>query len=574
MAKINLQLSLATVGISFVWIVTFSAAAEPNPDNRKSDNKKAESTGPSLLPILREASDLALEQDKSQHYWIERVLLHIAELQIQAADFDGALRSIRGSATGWHGNRGLMNLATSLARAGKRERAFEILFLIEKDPWWPADVLGDRVELEWIKHLIASGNLADAKQAIGVLKLTYYRPDALAHLAVANAKLNNGAQAKELFTQAVDAASSLKDEPECAAEALQKIADAQLTVRLNDNARETIRRLAETADLIKDPWAKASALWKAAVVVAKANDHPTAHRLFDRAIEAQKTPNGKDNGDALREIAAAQASVGYLDDALKTVKQNKRHFEHGDREAVLLEIAAGQAKMNDVEGAVRTALSVKRYLQYRDDSLHMIVDHLIAKRDFKTALTTAQEVANPSRQAAAILKVATAHAKSGDRKTATQVAAQIELIQSDDLPVLLGKQKQKFDYRHPRTWGVRYDDHSFFTGASHHFSTQRAAEVAAAAMELSLALGQQLDQSYAILFNEINTPEVVQVLARTHAASGNSGEALAWAKKIGSSGKVDSNDNSSEKLWAVERRIHALIGVAEGILDLLKKGEF
>jgi hypothetical protein len=41
--------------------------------------------------------------------------------------------------------------------------------------------------------------------------------------------------------------------------------------------------------------------------------------------------------------------------------------------------------------------------------------------------------------------------------------------------------------------------------------------------------------------------------------------ALAWAKTLGSS-KPNSNDD--RHAWAVQQRVHALVGVAEGILDL------
>jgi hypothetical protein len=97
-------------------------------------------------------------------------------------------------------------------------------------------------------------------------------------------------------------------------------------------------------------------------------------------------------------------------------------------------------------------------------------------------------------------------------------------------------------------------------------SIERAAEVAASAMALAQALGQQPAESYAILFSDINAEEVTQALARAHAASGDVNEALIWAKRIGSSDKIKARDDH-ETRWAVERRIHALIGVAEGILD-------
>ncbi len=248
------------------------------------------------------------------------------------------------------------------------------------------------------------------------------------------------------------------------------------------------------------------------------------------------------------------------------IKRSEKDFTRDDDlEEALYAIAVAQVKANDVDGAVRTALSVEHFVQYRDDALHKVVDHQIAKRDLKTALATAEKVHTPSRKAAAILKVAAAHARSGDRKTAANVAARIELTQRDG-DAHPGVKNRRFDYRLPRSWGVCYDAGLAFTFGSYRMSVKRAEEVAAAAMGLSLALGQKPDQSYAILFNGINTVELTRALARTHAVSGDASDALAWAQQIGSSGKVNSYEDHDARC-AVRRRIYALIGVAEGILN-------
>ena len=107
---------------------------------------------------------------------------------------------------------------------------------------------------------------------------------------------------------------------------------------------------------------------------------------------------------------------------------------------------------------------------------------------------------------------------------------------------------------------------------SYLLSLERTAEVAAAAMAFAQAIGQVPDQSYAILFKEVNAKEVTQALARSHAATGGTKDAIAWAKQIGSSAKIGS-DEKSDVAWAVEQRIHALIGVAEGMLERARAEE-
>lgn len=507
-------------------------------------------SAPSVPAILREATELVLEQDDKQHDWTERVLLHIGDLQIQAGDCDGAFRSIRGSSDSIGRNRGLLHLAERLAREGKRERAFEILGLMNFEKWRQDD-LESSVDLQWIERLIASGDLGRAGKAIEQLKSKLYRADGLRKLAVAYSKSNDPTRAANLFTLATGAAAGLEDEYE-RTEALWKMADAQLAVGRADAANATNRCLVETSESIKSPWTKVSALREAAVVAAKANDEQNGPNLFGRAIDAQKAVDTMSKSGALEQIAVAQASVGYVNDALDPASKIN---DFGRREAALYAIVLARLKANDVDGAVRTAMSIRIYFQYRDDALDKIVDHFTAKKDLKKALATAQKFYNPSRKATAMLKVATAHAKSGDRKSAEDVAARIKLTENDDF---LGFFKKKeFDYRLPSSWGVVYEAGPGFTIQSYLASVERAVEVATAAMTLSLALGRHPDQSYAVLFNEIRVEEVIESLARAHAQSGNGSDALAWAKEIGSSGKVKSE-------------IHALIGVAEGTLDRSK----
>jgi tetratricopeptide (TPR) repeat protein len=303
MAKTRMRIGLIA-SILLAWDVNFSLADGPTPNIRK---EKA--TGSSLKAILREASELAIEQDKEQHYWTGRVLLEIGELQGRAGDFEGAFKSIRSSNDGWQTYAALVNLAKSLARAGQRKRAFEVLFLIENSPWWPLDVLGDAVELRWIEHLIASKELSRAEKAVGQLKFNLYRPDAHMYLAAAYAEAKNTARASEHFTHAIDAASNLRDESDCS-QALQKIAGAQVTVGMADGAKTTIRRIIEIVDSIKEPSAKVSVLREAAVVAAKAHDDQTAHRLFQRTIEVQKTVGLI--RDALRRLPRLRRALATL----------------------------------------------------------------------------------------------------------------------------------------------------------------------------------------------------------------------------------------------------------------------
>src|SRR5262249_13229748 len=149
---------------------------------------------------------------------------------------------------------------------------------------------------------------------------------------------------------------------------------------------------------------------------------------------------------------------------------------------------------------------------------------------------------------------------------AADTAARIELTRRDGRVFPGAAGKERFDYRRPQSWGVRYDAGLDFTMQSARMRDRRAADVAAAAMTLQQALDERPAQSYAVLFNDILTEEVVRALAQAHAASGAPSDALAWARQVGSSRNVKSKEDD-EGSWAVQRRVYALIGVAEGILD-------
>src|SRR6516162_5794232 len=124
--KMRIALRVACV---FMLCSVASCAADEPPRT----GSKAKLGGPAVDAILREAGEIALKQDGEQRFWTGRVLLHIGELQIHAGDYDGALKSIRGS--NYERDAGLEHLAEALARGGKRERAFEILRM--QDYGWP-----------------------------------------------------------------------------------------------------------------------------------------------------------------------------------------------------------------------------------------------------------------------------------------------------------------------------------------------------------------------------------------------------------------------------------------------------
>lgn len=522
---------------------------------------------PSVRAILREASDITSKQDIRTAFWSGNTLLVIGKMQMRAGDFDGALQSIRSSTYEYGRNMWLLELAKAVARDGKKDRALEIVRMRTRDEDYYKEFLRDVIQFPYVEHFVASGNLESAGKAIQEMKSDWLRPEALGKLAVAYAKSGDVTHAGKLFAQAVDVAARLKD-GSSRDKALRDVAGMQISVSSVEAAPGTIRELTERLK-IKDAWDKFIALKEFAVIAAKAKNEPVARRLFDLAINAQRSIGDDTKPSALEDICTAQAAAGFYSDTLKTALMlnlgEKGSSQGGKRDIALGTIAVAKYEVGDIAGAIDTATSITNYTSYlRDAALDTIVQRLIAKRDVKTALEAAGKLDNPSRRAATKLRVATAYAKSGDRKTAVDVAGGIQLTRKDNF--VGGATPDHFDPGKPQSWGVTYDGGLSGTNRSRFDAAERAAEVGAAAMELFKALNLKPEKSFAVLFNDINQEQIPRSLARAHAKTGNADEALAWAKQIGSS-EWDKSKDEFHNHWAIQRRIYALIGVAEGMLD-------
>ena len=267
---------------------------------------------------------------------------------------------------------------------------------------------------------------------------------------------------------------------------------------------------------------------------------------------------------SIASIVQAQASVGYIDDAFRTAHLIK----HSDTNIYcaeflgqsLSEIAAAQAKRGAVAAAIATAASIKNNEQYKDDAFCAIVDVLLANHKMSQAMDAAGRIDDLSLKAIKQLKIAIAYAKSGDRSMAKKVAGAVDLTPGQ---YHANERSPRFDYTKPETWGVNYQ--LGFTMGSWAYADRLAADLAASAMTLRQLLRDGEDANYADAFKKVFESEIIRAIARAHSAAGDPLQALAWAEKIGADAKVTSHND--HEIWAVEQRIGALMGVAEGILD-------
>jgi hypothetical protein len=466
-------------------VLLFGAAAVCPAANPTRIDRPVTPSLPALRPILRAASELALQQPDSERFWTDRVVLRISQLQTRAGDFDGAIHSVRHVKDQFQRGKGMSELVEALARAGQRKRAIEVSRLLDTGSWWTPERRDDVIQGAWIEYLIEAGDLRAAGQAVELLKTGQMRREGFQRLGVACAWSGDAASAATHFSHAIEAGASLKDERDRAV-ALSRIAGAQQSVGIADSVAETIRRLAKDAATFKNPRAEIIALREGAALAARLKDRKTAQDMFGRAVERCGALDGSDRRMATASIATTQARTGYIDDAIKTawrIEHDDLDFSvDADREEALCAVAVAQVAAGDADGAVKTALSITHFVQYRDDALNAVVGLHNAKREFKAALVAANKFENASSKAAAILRVATAQALAGDREGAAVVAANIKLTRQRLLQNVV---EPTFDFNRPTSWGICYDSGIVFTMASHQMSVRRAADVAGAAMGLA-----------------------------------------------------------------------------------------
>ena len=226
-------------------------------------------------------------------------------------------------------------------------------------------------------------------------------------------------------------------------------------------------------------------------------------------------------------------------------------------------IAIAQYKKGDDAGANRTIESIQIYTQYQDDGYHELARLQMEKNDFRKAVVTAGRIRQSSKRAVALLSIAKAVPLAGDHHQAIKIATHIDLPCEGLFDPTDGT---RFQFDVPRTWGLKFD--SSHGMPSLWAAIERSAEVASAAMSLAILLHRPSNESRAVDFDRFY-PEVVVALAREQARSGDANDALNWAHKIGSDKIEMTEEGRLRDSWGVQRRLHALIGVAEGILDRL-----
>ncbi len=541
-----------TIGLQLI-LGSFAVCSAGEPAPKLSDAAAAD-----VHSLLKTAREIALLQEENQNFWTERVVCQVANLQARGQDLEGAVATVRNLKNNYQANALIVKFARLTAQQGKRERAIEILKLLDPKHGWSEDHLSDSIQLSWIEALISNDQLEQAAKACESLQVGSWRARGYRAVALAYVKACNQ-DAVKTYLKLTLAIPADEDSRYAISQVFSDVAAAQKTASSPEAAKATLLQLCDTCEKF-DPWIKIISLKEAAVITAKLGDTNGAKKLFQCAIDAQKDVDDRNKLNALERIALSQVEAGLFDEA----KKLSQHNGIDERGRIHVAIALAQIHANDLAAAMQTWKTAKDNRQNSDDVLEQLITALTEKQQFIEAAKLADSMRDWSLKVVTKLKIATSCAKQGNRQMADQVAKTIELTSAEGGTIRL-KKAIPFDYKNPTTWGINYGHGAAYSTSSYLTSVLKTADVAYAAMTLAQTLELKPTEPYADSFEEVINSEIIQALARAHAAHGDVQEAISWAKQIGSDAKIQEDDSKTR--WAVTQRIHALMGVAEGILD-------
>ena len=422
--------------------------------------------------------------------------------QVAAGDLEGAWESADaiGATSGSISQASVhWRIAKAWAEMGRIDRASAILKQTGKD-----EGDADHIKASTVRYKARLGRLEEAVETARAIHDESVRLDSLLDLAKACIRMGEPAQAKRL-----------------------------------------VRELIQGSESYEDTWDTLTALQGAGEILASLGDSPGALEAFEKATKIVAA-----NGDppwAIERLASSQARAGFFQWARYTAGPMQEGDEHRYGEA-LQKIAIAQARAGNLGDAVATASDITEYLQYRDDALLEVVRVHIRRKNVSAALVAAGGIPTPSRKAQAVLEIAAAQARMGDRNGARATANSIDLV-GRRIPFKVVKTTEPFDFSSPATWGTQYEFPGYVVGGLIGMVIEAAGHVAAAAMELDQALGGREPLRYAEAFAELEA-EILRRIARAQARAGNPQGAVSWARLLANPGQ----------------RAYALLGAAEGVM--------
>ncbi len=296
---------------------------------------------------------------------------------------------------------------------------------------------------------------------------------------------------------------------------------AETCVRVGERAqaRRLAGELVEGVDSFQDIWVKLMALEGAAEILASLGDSSGASQIFERASK-ELAELEEYQPLAKARLASSMARAGLFELAL--LAAGPLHGTEAEEEAAgeaLENISIAQAKAGNLKDAMMTASHIV-WSPYRERLLFELVPIYVRQKDFSGALVAAGGIRTLPTKARALLQIAAAEARTGNREGARAIANSVDLV--DRHPILWWRKTgPPFSLSSPRTWVRGCRDWERGTGMHYEYAAiMDAGDVAAAAMELDQALGGRDPLRYAEAFAGFH-PEIVRRIARSQAAVGN-----------------------------------------------------
>jgi RNA polymerase sigma factor (sigma-70 family) len=179
---------------------------------------------------------------------------------------------------------------------------------------------------------------------------------------------------------------------------------------------------------LEDPFNRAVALGRIAVLQARGGQRDTAAQILRKALEAEaREVSAQHRDNRLWIIAEYQAEAGDVPGALKTIDG----VSEMNQTAALRHVAVAQANSGDIKGALATVdkmQPVRANDPFPDEALRHIVIRQAEAGDIKAALKTAERLEAMADRALALAAVVKAQVKKGDHKGATALVDQIVKI--------------------------------------------------------------------------------------------------------------------------------------------------
>ena len=276
--------------------------------------------------------------------------------------------------------------------------------------------------------------LEQATQTAAPIKNAFFRAKVFHSIAAAHVKAANLEKAlavadrkdnvsKDGTLQAIIWAQLVMEQIPNAIETAARIEDGYFKASMLQNIAEDLAKKAEHKDALKileearaasstmrDDSTKAHVLRNIAETQAKAGDRSAARQTIEKAMKIVATSplTVMDKSFELQEMAEAQAQLGDIHGALKTVRSIKDD-EH--KAGALRNIAGAQARAGDVSHALETVARIKDHFNH-NFALQRIVEAQANAGDMRGALQTASAIKQSnSSKAIALIRIAEAQAR-------------------------------------------------------------------------------------------------------------------------------------------------------------------